>query len=198
MKKEMDRYTSKNNVTAYSNLIIICRSEIDTAQQSRLMTAEERKKEKFDSLPEWKKKLILQKQSKLTHSQLMHFIVHCHYHYSELVNLGIKLKLNTSLEAILTGPIRVATIEPQELNRLQASHRPLCFYRGCDFSYRGAWLTRLRQTQVHSCGFCFGLRTIFVKSSCVMTCQLCNYSYKTFLEKAFMILIHDTSWLENH
>lgn len=68
MKKEMDRYTSKNNVTAYSNLIIICRSEIDTAQQSRLMTAEERKKEKFDSLPEWKKKLILQKQSKLTHS----------------------------------------------------------------------------------------------------------------------------------
>lgn len=34
--------------------------------QKKLPTAEEQRKAKFNSLPEWKKKLILQKQSKLT------------------------------------------------------------------------------------------------------------------------------------
>lgn len=70
IKKEMDRYAPKSILQQELEFnLIFCRfdkPEIGTTQQSRLITAEEQKKEKFDSLPEWKKKLILQKQSKLT------------------------------------------------------------------------------------------------------------------------------------
>lgn len=42
------------------------RSETSVVRQSAVLTKEEQKKEKFDALPEWKKKLILLKQSKST------------------------------------------------------------------------------------------------------------------------------------